>query len=72
LTHYSYALFDALVDANLPVIEVHLSNIKNREPFRKNSVIAAACIGQIVGKKEIGYTEAVQLLVRHIKNYGRE
>lgn len=66
LTHYSYALHDALVDAQLPAIEVHLTNINNREEWRKISVTAPACVAQIMGKKEEGYVEAVQTLHQHL------
>jgi 3-dehydroquinate dehydratase II len=62
LTHYSYALHDALVDAGLPAVEVHLSNIKNRESWRKASVTAPACVKAIWGKKEKGYLEALEIL----------
>ena len=61
-THYSYALHDALVDTGLPAVEVHLSDINTREAWRKVSVTAPACIGQIAGKKEAGYIEALALL----------
>ena len=66
LTHYSYAIHDALLDANLLTVEVHLSNILEREPWRRHSVISAACDHVIQGKKEQGYIEAIQYLSRQL------
>src|SRR3989344_1329348 len=62
LTHYSYALHDALLDTNLPVVEVHLSNILKREKWRLLSVTAAAFKKVISGKKIDGYLEALYYL----------
>lgn len=67
-THYSYALHDALLDACIPAVEVHLSAVKQRERWRRKSVTAAACIKVIWGKKEHGYIEAVHILMEHIQN----
>jgi 3-dehydroquinate dehydratase-2 len=67
-SHYSYAIHDALLDTQLPVVEVHLSKISEREEWRRKSVITAACIKAIEGKKEKGYVEAVEILMEHLRN----
>jgi len=67
-THSSYALHDALLDAKIPAVEVHLSDINAREEWRRISITAPACVGVVSGKKEKGYIEALTLLQKKIKS----
>lgn len=62
LTHYSYALRDAIEAVDTPCIEVHLSDIENREGFRKISVTREVCVAQIKGKGFQSYLEAIDVL----------
>ena len=64
LTHYGLSLRDALADSDLPVIEVHLSNIHARERWRTKSVIAPIARGQIAGLGWRGFLAALDLLVQ--------
>jgi 3-dehydroquinate dehydratase-2 len=63
-THYSYALRDAIAAIAKPAIEVHLSDIKNREPFRATSVIADVCVAQISGLGVESYLRALERLAQ--------
>ena len=67
LTHYGLSLRDALVDTNLPIVEVHLSDIHSREEWRKVSVIEDLARLQICGLGWQGYVDAVDCLIDFLK-----
>jgi len=72
LTHYGLSLRDALEGCGLPFIEVHLSDIHSREPFRRHSVMVDIAAGQISGQGWEGYLRALDALAALVKEEGRE
>jgi len=62
-THYSYAIRDAIAAVSIPTVEVHLSDIHRRESFRRISVIAPVCIGQVSGLGLNSYLEGIKRLL---------
>ena len=69
-THSSIAILDALAASELPVVEVHLSNIFRREPFRHHSYVSRAASGVICGFGGFGYSLAVDAIARLIESKG--
>jgi 3-dehydroquinate dehydratase II len=65
-THYSWAVRDALEFSGVPAVEVHISDVSAREDWRRTSVFDGLVIGRVFGKKEEGYREALQLIVREL------
>ncbi len=69
-THYAWALRDALEVAGLPAVEVHLSDVMEREEFRRTSVIRDVCVASVWGKGAAGYREALSAARDAIANTG--
>ena len=67
LTHYGLALRDALASLSAPIVEVHLSNVYRREPFRHTSVVAPIATGQIAGLGWRGYLLALEWLIGQLE-----
>jgi len=65
-THTSIAILDALLAVGIPTVEVHLSNPEAREPFRRRSVIARACLGKVSGFRGDSYVLALEGLVSYL------
>jgi 3-dehydroquinate dehydratase-2 len=61
-THYSWALRDAVEVSGLPAVEVHLSDVEQREPFRRISVFEGVCVAKVSGKGVEGYRDALAAL----------
>ena len=71
LTHYGLSMRDALADAGLPIVEVHLSNIHARERFRHRSVVAPIAVGQVCGLGWRGYVYAVEYIIARLQEESR-
>lgn len=68
-THTSVALLDAVKAVSIPTVEVHLSKVEEREPFRRQSFVRAACIGTITGLGFEGYLRAIELLEEYYEHH---
>ena len=65
-THYSYAIRDTISSVAIPTVEVHLSDIHNREEFRQISVISPVCIEQVIGFGKDSYIKGLELLLKYL------
>ena len=68
LTHYGLSLKDSLIDAQIPLVEIHISNIHQREEYRRTSVVEPVAIGQVAGFGTSGYLYAMELLINYLQN----
>ena len=68
LTHYGLSLKDSLIDADIPLVEIHISNIHQREEYRRTSVVEPVAIGQVAGFGTSGYLYALELLINYLEN----
>jgi 3-dehydroquinate dehydratase-2 len=64
-THTSVALRDAVEDSEVPIVEVHISDITKREPFRQHSLLTDVCAHSIIGQGTDGYSKAVEWLIHN-------
>jgi 3-dehydroquinate dehydratase-2 len=69
-THYAWAIRDALEIAALPALEIHLSDVESREPWRRVSVIRELCFATVSGRGPDGYRDALVLLREHLAQNG--
>lgn len=67
-THYSYAIRDAIGSIDVPTVEIHISDVDAREPFRAVSVVAPACVAQVKGFGRAGYRLALDLLLDGVRD----
>lgn len=72
LTHTSVSLRDAVISVDIPVIEIHLSNVHGREAFRRRSLIAPATVGQISGFGPLSYLLGLEAAIHVGKHHGRQ
>lgn len=70
-THTSIALRDAVVCSTVPVVEVHISDIGLREPFRRVSLLTDVCAHAIIGRGINGYQQATEWIIQHYRNKGQ-
>jgi len=67
-SHYSYAIRDAVSGVKLPTVEIHLSNVHAREPFRHNLVVTPVCVGTVLGFGWRSYLWGIEALLAHLED----